>query len=283
MKTAKNIRREKPAGVWPVTQKWIAMGTFVVYTAIGSKIVTVGLAQDLPGATQPSSGSGRSWSLTVRRFDIPAGSLSEVLDAFRNATHLLVVAKGNGLGDLASPGVSGLYSPEQALRRALEGTGLSYHFTAAGEVTIELRGPDTLVQVTEHVEVMPSPKYSAPVLDTPQTITQVPQEVMQAQGTTTLRDALRNVPGLSIAAGEGGSQGDNLTIRGFTARNDLFVDGMRDFGSYYRDPFNMQEVQVLQGPSSVTFGRGSTGGVVNQATKVPQLGHILAAEVRFRY
>ena len=86
---------------------------------------------------------------------------------------------------------------------------------------------------------------------------------------TTLRDALRNVAGISLAAGEGGAQGDNLTIRGFTARNDLFIDGMRDFGSYYRDPFNMQEVEVLQGPSSVTFGRGSTGGVVNQASKTP--------------
>ena len=71
---------------------------------------------------------------------------------------------------------------------------------------------------------------------------------MQEQGVTTLRDALRNVAGISLAAGEGGAQGDNLTIRGFTARNDLFIDGMRDFGSYYRDPFNTQEVEVLQGP-----------------------------------
>jgi catecholate siderophore receptor len=94
---------------------------------------------------------------------------------------------------------------------------------------------------------------------------------MQEQGVTTLRDALRNVAGISLAAGEGGSQGDNLTIRGFTARNDLFIDGMRDFGNYYRDPFDMQEVEVLQGPSSVTFGRGSTGGIVNQASKTPGL------------
>ncbi len=62
--------------------------------------------------------------------------------------------------------------------------------------------------------------------------------MMDQQGITTLRDALRNVAGISLAAGEGGAQGDNLTIRGFTARNDLFIDGMRDFGSYYRDPFN---------------------------------------------
>ena len=106
---------------------------------------------------------------------------------------------------------------------------------------------------------------------------------MEQQGVTTLRDALRNVAGISLAAGEGGAQGDNLTIRGFTARNDLFIDGMRDFGSYYRDPFNTQEVEVLQGPSSVTFGRGSTGGVVNQATKTPGLTPIHFGRRRFRH
>ena len=60
-----------------------------------------------------------------------------------------------------------------------------------------------------------------------------------------------------------------ITLRGFTARNDIVLDGMRDFGSYYRDSFNYQEVEVLEGPSSVTFGRGSTGGVINQESKTP--------------
>ena len=117
------------------------------------------------------------------------------------------------------------------------------------------------------------------MIETPQSIDVVPQHIIQEQGATTLRDTLRNVAGISLAAGEGGAQGDSLTIRGFTARNDIFLDGMRDFGSYYRDPFDMQEVAVLQGPSSITFGRGSTGGVVNQETKVPQTDHIFAADV----
>jgi len=96
-----------------------------------------------------------------------------------------------------------------------------------------------------------------------------------------LRDALRNVAGISLAAGEGGAQGDNLTIRGFTARNDIFLDGMRDFGSYYRDSFNYEEVDVLQGPTSVTFGRGSTGGVVNQESKVPVDRHLIGGSLVF--
>jgi len=115
------------------------------------------------------------------------------------------------------------------------------------------------------------PKLPEPLRDTPQSITVVPRELMDDQHSTTLRDALRNVAGISIAAGEGSSQGDNLTIRGFTARNDIFMDGMRDFGSYYRDPFNLERVEVLEGPSGILFGRGSTGGVVEQDSKTPQL------------
>jgi catecholate siderophore receptor len=125
------------------------------------------------------------------------------------------------------------------------------------------------------------PKLAEPLRDTPQSITVVPRELMDDENTTTLRDALRNVAGISIAAGEGSSQGDNLTIRGFTARNDIFMDGMRDFGSYYRDPFNLEKVEVLEGPSSILFGRGSTGGVVEQDSKTPQLRPFINGSASF--
>jgi catecholate siderophore receptor len=115
------------------------------------------------------------------------------------------------------------------------------------------------------------PKLTEPLLNTPQSIDVVPRQVMDDQGVTTFRDALRNVPGISLAAGENSAQGDNLTIRGFTARNDIYLDGMRDFGSYYRDPFYLEDIQVLKGPSGILFGKGSTGGVVEQDSKVPSL------------
>src|SRR4051812_8632225 len=114
-------------------------------------------------------------------------------------------------------------------------------------------------------------KYTQPLVETPQTVNVVPAQLMRDQGAVTTREALRNVPGISLAAGEGSSQGDSLTIRGFSARSDFFIDGMRDFGSYYRDPFNLQQIDVLQGPASVMFGRGSTGGIVNQQAKSPRL------------
>ena len=76
----------------------------------------------------------------------------------------------------------------------------------------------------------------------------------------TLRDVLRNVSGISMAAGEGGGGpgGDNLTLRGFGARNDIFVDGIRDTASYTRDTFNIEQVEVVKGPASAQTGRGST-------------------------
>ena len=113
-------------------------------------------------------------------------------------------------------------------------------------------------------------KFPDLIKDTPQSITVIPQEIMREQAVFSMREALRNVTGLSLNAGEGGIQGDNLTLRGYTARNDIYLDGIRDWGSYTRDVFNLQSVEVLKGPSSVMFGRGSTGGLINQVSKTPE-------------
>ncbi len=114
-------------------------------------------------------------------------------------------------------------------------------------------------------------KLPQPLLDTPQTVTVVTSDLLEQRGTTNLNDALRNMPDISLGAGEFSWQGNNPTIRGFLARNDMYLDGIRDFGSYYRDTFFYQQVEVLSGPSSVYFGRGSTGGVINQVSKTPFL------------
>lgn len=129
---------------------------------------------------------------------------------------------------------------------------------------------------------MPSmDKLTQPLLDTPQSISVIPKALLDDKGIITLRDALRDVPGVSLAAGEGGQQGDNLSIRGFNAQNDFYLDGMRDFGSYARDPFNLESVEVLKGPASVLFGRGSTGGVINQVSKQAQLASVTGATLSF--
>ncbi len=113
-------------------------------------------------------------------------------------------------------------------------------------------------------------KLTESIRDTPQSMALLSKEMLDDRGLMSLNDALRNVPGITLGAGEFSWQGNNPTIRGFTSRDDMYLDGLRDFGSYPRDPFNLESVEVLLGPSSVLFGRGSTGGAINQATKQPQ-------------
>jgi len=118
-----------------------------------------------------------------------------------------------------------------------------------------------------------SPKYTEPLRDTPQTITIVPKQVIEDQNLLTMRDILSTVPGITFGAGEGGSgYGDSINLRGFSANNDIYVDGVRDSAQYSRtDPFNLEQVEVVNGASSVYSGTGSVGGSINLVSKAPEL------------
>ena len=105
--------------------------------------------------------------------------------------------------------------------------------------------------------------------DIPQSISVVKEELIESQNAFNLRDALRNVSGLTIAAGEGGRTGDSITLRGFAANSDQYLDGVKDNGQYNRDTFFIEKAEVLKGASSILFGRGATGGVINQIAKKP--------------
>ena len=93
--------------------------------------------------------------------------------------------------------MSGVYTPEQALDKLLAGTGLTYRFESAKTASLDLKDVATSVDVTTSIDSLATaiPKFSESPLDTPKTITAVSQQTMQQQGTTTLRDALRNVAG----------------------------------------------------------------------------------------
>ena len=118
-----------------------------------------------------------------------------------------------------------------------------------------------------------SRQYTEPLRDVPQSVTVIPRALIEEQNAVSLRDVLRNVPGISMQAGEGGGGpgGDFLSIRGFNARNDVYIDNIRDFGGYSRDPFNIDQVEVVKGPASSYAGRGSTGGSVNLVSKAASL------------
>ncbi len=112
-------------------------------------------------------------------------------------------------------------------------------------------------------------KIAMPIRDIPQSVSVVKKELMQSQNAFNLRDALKNVSGLTIAAGEGGRTGDSISLRGFSANSDQYLDGVKENGQYNRDTFFLERAEVLKGASSILFGRGTTGGVINQIFKKP--------------
>lgn len=122
------------------------------------------------------------------------------------------------------------------------------------------------------VEKAESPKYVRPLLDTPQTITVIGNQTISKQNLLTLRDVLSTVPGITFGAGEGGGgYGDNINLRGQSANTDIMIDGVRDSAQYSRsDPFNLEQIEVINGANSVFGGSGSIGGSINLITKRPK-------------
>jgi catecholate siderophore receptor len=121
------------------------------------------------------------------------------------------------------------------------------------------------------VEKSASVKYTAPLVDTPRSVTVIPQQVIKDTAALTLQDALRTVPGITFGAGEGGNpQGDRPIIRGFDAQGDTYIDGVRDTGAQSREIFDIESIEVSKGPNSTMGGRGSAGGSLNLVSKLPK-------------
>lgn len=153
---------------------------------------------------------------------------------------------------------------------------------AAGEQVV--RTPALLIQAAPdgtdyNVSATSSPKQTAPLLDTPQTINVIPQEVIREQGARNLTEVLKNTPGISFNAGENGfaTSTNNFSLRGFDASGSIFIDGSRDSGSYSRDIFNIEQVEVVKG-AAADNGRGGAGGYVNMVTKTPHFEDFITGE-----
>src|SRR4051812_8590793 len=116
--------------------------------------------------------------------------------------------------------------------------------------------------------VQASGKFPEPILNTPKTITVLTKDMLADQNSTTLKSAVLNTAGVTLGTGEGGNAfGDRFFIRGFDARHDVFLDGIRDAGVSVRENFFTEQVEILRGPGSSFAGRGTTGGAINIVTK----------------
>ena len=183
-----------------------------------------------------------------------AAAISLVLGAASPGVVHAQEAAGNSASPVLAAAAEGQSTPRQNRRRS--GT--------LEEVTVEGQ---------KYRNEVSSPKYTAELVDVPQTVVVIPKAVFREQAAITLSDVLRNTPGITLLAGEGGgasnTAGDSFFMRGFDATNSIFIDGVRDQGAYSRDVFNLDQVEVSKGPSGSYTGRGNASGSVNLVTKTP--------------
>jgi outer membrane receptor for monomeric catechols len=193
------------------------------------------------------------------------GPLSEVLPQFARAAGITFTLSSNSIGTITSPGVLGTLTVQDALEHLLDGTSVTFRFTAPTAVIFELRARSESVNVTAHApgadpyadpeapykaDRLASSKFTESILNTARTETVLTQEALEDKNATTLREALRSTAGVTLGSGEGGNAfGDRFFIRGFDARNDVFVDGVRDPGVSIRENFDVEQLEILRGPA----------------------------------
>jgi catecholate siderophore receptor len=183
-------------------------------------------------------------------------------------------------------------SPEQmrarnALRRIAERAAAAARAKAEAEADakkqLAQQDPFADSAAAYKADRLASPKFPEPILNTPRSITVLTQEVLRDKDATSLKDALRTTPGITIGTGEGGNAfGDRFFIRGFDARNDVFVDGIRDPAVNIRENFFTEQIEILKGPASTIDVRGTAGGAINIVTKqASELASFYNADTKF--
>lgn len=142
---------------------------------------------------------------------------------------------------------------------------------------VEVKGATDNAFKTDYSD---DPRFTAPLLDTPRSVTVIPQQLIQSTGATTMVEALRTVPGITFGAGEGGNPlGDRPFLRGYDTQGSTFIDGMRDIGATTREVFNTERIEVIKGSDGAFGGRGGAGGSINIVSKAPHLGNAAEGSV----
>ncbi|WP_420138574.1 TonB-dependent receptor [Sphingomonas sp.] len=138
------------------------------------------------------------------------------------------------------------------------------------------------VIVTGRHEAPVNLKLTAPLIDTPRSITILPESLIRDTGSASLVDALRTIPGITFGAAEGGNPiGDRPFIRGFDSQGSTYLDGVRDIGAQSREVFAVEQIEVVKGSNSVLGGRGSAGGTLNIVSKLPKQADFVHADASY--
>lgn len=270
---------------------WKYAGIGVAAAAWAMALVPVARAAETPQADER------------RVYALPPGPLGEALTAFGELSGRKLLVASDLVRSLATRGVTGSFTPDEALGRLLAGTGLTFRYANPTTITVERIGDGpggavTLdpIRVEGAGETATGPvdgyvatrsatgtKTDTPLLETPQTISIVTRDQMQAQGVRNVDQALRYAPGVVTENLGVDNRFDSIYLRGFSA--DEYLDGLKflsgSFAVPQLDPYGLERVEVLKGPASVLYGQASPGGLVNLVSKRPTATPFREVHVQF--
>ncbi|WP_424193497.1 TonB-dependent receptor [Ampullimonas aquatilis] len=202
----------------------------------------------------------------------------------KRCTNRVVISQSPSIKPVSNPRQSGTLLPLGAMMAAClmpmsalhaqtteTETGKTKAETTLPTINVKDQRDRTREQIGYGADKTSVGKTSQTLREIPQSVTVITEQLIRDRNADTLKEALRNVAGLTFNAGEGGRVGDNITLRGYSAVGDLYLDNIRDIAQYTRETFNYEQIDVLRGSASMLFGRGSTGGVINQVSKKPFL------------
>lgn len=231
-----------------------------------------------------------------RQYAIPAGNLNEVLNQFARQAGVTLSSTPQLTGNLRSPGLQGDYAPDQALRQLLNGTGLEAVSQDGSSYVLRPEPQDAALTLPStdvrgftlgnalgsmegynatHSQI--ATKTSTPLVETSQSVSVVTRQQMDDQGSQTVAQAMRYTPGVLTNPYGATHRYDYVAMRGFNdgSVDNIYLDGLKsmgDNGTYSTmqvDPYFLERIDVLKGPSSVLYGRSSPGGLVALTSKKP--------------
>lgn len=244
-------------------------------------VLVCGLLPVVAMAQTPlSEGEGSPAAADARIYQVEPGPLGAVLSRLADQAGVLFVADARLTQGLQSPGVQGAQGLRQAFEQALAGSGLvaiqqggRWGLRAAVVPTQAAELPPVNTQASELPRAYRARRADValrtdtPLIEVPQSVTVLPRALLDDQATRSMAEALRWVPGVGAAQGEGNR--DTPVFRGTSSTADFLFDGLRDDVQYYRDVYNVERVEVLKGPNAMLQGRGSVGGLINRVGKEP--------------
>ncbi len=216
------------------------------------------------------------------RFDVPPQSLGTALDSLAKEVGLQILYPPEAVEGLTTRGVQGEYTPQEAIKRLLDGTGLRYEFLKDNTVTVsdaanakpeeDITLPEIIVTATplddtgySVFNATTATKTDTPIMETPVSIQVVPRAVLDDQQVISVLDALKNVSGVQPSTFE---FYDGFILRGFDAGGHTYRDGLPQRFISFLETANLERIEVLKGPAAMLFGRVEPGGIINLVTNV---------------